>query len=44
MSRDRNWIQLGKQVAWIVTATAWVFGVTYAIMFVSDLNSPVALG
>jgi ammonia channel protein AmtB len=32
--RDRNWIQLGKQVAWCVVGFAWVFVVTYAIMFV----------
>lgn len=33
-SRDRNWIQLPKQIAWIVASLAWTFGVTYAIMFV----------
>jgi Amt family ammonium transporter len=36
-SRDRNWIQLPKQIAWIVASLAWTFGVTYAIMFVINL-------
>jgi ammonia channel protein AmtB len=35
--RDRNWIQLPKQIAWIVASLAWTFGVTYAIMFVINL-------
>jgi Amt family ammonium transporter len=35
MTRDRNWIQLAKQLAWAVTGLSWTFGVTYAIMFVS---------
>lgn len=35
--RDRNWIQLPKQIAWIVASLAWVFAVTYAIMFVINL-------
>ncbi|TIB70609.1 transcription factor [Wallemia mellicola] len=34
---DRNFVQLGKQVAWIAVGTAWVFVVTYAIMFVINL-------
>lgn len=34
---DRNWIQLPKQIAWIVASLAWTFGVTYAIMFVINL-------
>ena len=33
--RDRNWIQLAKQLAWIVTGLSWTSVVTYAIMFVS---------
>jgi Amt family ammonium transporter len=30
---DRNWIQLGKQVAWIAVGSAWTFVMTYLIMF-----------
>lgn len=32
-----NWVQLGKQVAWVAVGTAWTFVVTYAIMFVINL-------
>ncbi|OCF42935.1 amt family ammonium transporter [Kwoniella heveanensis CBS 569] len=34
---DRNWVQLGKQVAWAAVGLAWTFVVTYAIMFVINL-------
>jgi Amt family ammonium transporter len=34
---DGNWVQLGKQVAWICVGVAWTFVVTYAIMFVINL-------
>jgi ammonia channel protein AmtB len=34
---DGNWIQLGKQVAWICVGVTWTFVVTYAIMFVINL-------
>ncbi|GHJ87915.1 hypothetical protein NliqN6_4317 [Naganishia liquefaciens] len=34
---DGNWVQLGKQVAWIAVGVAWTFVVTYAIMFVINL-------
>jgi len=34
---DRNFAQLGKQVAWIAVGTAWTFVVTYAIMFLINL-------
>jgi hypothetical protein len=35
--RDGNWVQLGKQVAWIAVGVSWTFVVTYAIMFVINL-------
>ncbi|WVQ99365.1 hypothetical protein IAU59_006498 [Kwoniella sp. CBS 9459] len=34
---DRNWVQLGKQVAWACVGLGWTFVVTYAIMFVINL-------
>jgi ammonia channel protein AmtB len=34
---DGNWVQLGKQTAWICVGVAWTFIVTYAIMFVINL-------
>lgn len=34
---DRNFAQLGKQVAWIAVGTAWTFVVTYIIMFLINL-------
>lgn len=34
---DRNWIQLGKQVAWAVVGITWTFVITYAIMFLINL-------
>lgn len=34
---DHNWVQLGKQVAWVAVGLSWVFVVTYAIMFVINL-------
>jgi Amt family ammonium transporter len=34
---DGNWVQLGKQVAWIAVGVSWTFVVTYAIMFVINL-------
>jgi Amt family ammonium transporter len=34
---DRNWIQMGKQVAWVAVGCAWTFVVTIAIMFVINL-------
>ena len=37
ISRDRNWIQLPKQIAWIAVTTAWTFVVTYLLMFLINL-------
>lgn len=34
---DRNWIQLGKQVAWAAVGVTWTFVITYAIMFLINL-------
>ncbi|BEI87795.1 uncharacterized protein CcaverHIS019_0105130 [Cutaneotrichosporon cavernicola] len=34
---DRNWIQLGKQVAWVCVGCGWTFVVTIAIMFIINL-------
>lgn len=31
---DRNWIQMGKQVAWVAVTCTWTFVVTYLIMFI----------
>lgn len=33
---DRNWIQLGYQMAWICFATAWTAVGTFAVMFIVD--------
>lgn len=37
LSRDRNWIQLPKQIAWIAVSFAWVFAITYILMFIINL-------
>lgn len=34
---DQNWIQMGKQVAWVAVTCAWTFVITYVIMFAINL-------
>ncbi|TYJ55702.1 hypothetical protein B9479_003608 [Cryptococcus floricola] len=34
---DHNYVQLGKQLVWVVVGMGWTFVVTYAIMFVINL-------